>query len=103
MNTLRHFIRESIDQVDGMIFKGVGKMDEAAKQYYEDRYVAQLESFPEIPAKSTGLEVGLSGGILALTLEKLHKPKQFFAIEHPVSAKLYTKKYLELIKKTGVL
>lgn len=102
MSTLRQLIRESITQVDGKIFTGVDKMDELAKQYYEDRYVAQLTSFPQIPPRSTGLEVGLSGGILALTLKKLYKPQQFFAIEHPVSAQLYTKEYLKLIKQNNI-
>jgi ubiquinone/menaquinone biosynthesis C-methylase UbiE len=99
---LQHYVHKSVAEVDGIIFKGQGKLDEKSKIFYSDRYINQLSKYPIIPSGGVGLEVGLMEGILALTLQKLHQPKQLFAIEHPVTAKLYSKKYLELIKKAGI-
>jgi predicted SAM-dependent methyltransferase len=99
---LQHYVRQSIAEVDGIIFKGQGTLDEKSKVFYEERYIAQLSKYPVIPSGGIGLEVGLMEGILALTLQKLYNPKQLFAIEHPVTAKLYTKKYLERIKHAGI-
>ena len=99
---LKFFVRQSIAEVDGIIFTGQGKLDEKSKVFYEERYIAQLSKYPAIPSGGVGLEVGLMEGILALTLQKLYTPKQLFALEHPVTAQLYTKKYLERMQLAGI-
>jgi SAM-dependent methyltransferase len=102
-NFSKNLVRETIDEVDGIISKDYSFYPQKSKVFFEDRYFSMLNRFPILKKDSIGLEVGLSGGILAILLQKIYKPKKMFALEHPVSIKSYTNKFLNHIKNSRII
>lgn len=98
----RNLVRESIDEVDGIISKEYSYYSEEGKIFFEDRYFSILNNFPILKEGGIGLEIGLAGGVLAILLKKIFNPKQLFALEHPVSIESYTNKFLNHIKNRGI-
>ena len=99
----KKLVSKIINQVDGIISKDYGLYSKESKIFFEDRYLAMLKKFPKFKKNSVGLEIGLSGGILALLLQNIYKPKKMVALEHPISIKSYTKKFLNHIKNNGII
>ena len=96
-------VQEVINKLGGIQFKGIHPLAEKDKIFYKERYENIISLFPNINDDNVGLEVGLSGGILAMSIKKYFNLDKLYAIEHPVTVKSFTSKYLKIIKEENII
>lgn len=95
-------IRQIIDDLNGLEFNDSKPYSEKAKIFFEDRYSTIFSLFPEINKNDLGLEIGLSGGILAFSLKQIYNLNKLFTLEHPVTYKKYNIKFINKLKKNNI-
>ena len=73
------------------------------KEFYIERYEKILGLLPKIRQGDVGLEVGLAGGILAITVRRMFGLKRLYALEHPAAVKQFSRRYLGSLKKEKII
>lgn len=104
MNKLnKELIKVIIDDLNGLSFKNSNRYLKQEKIFFLNRYFKILSLLPVINKNDVGLEIGLAGGVLAFVLRKQFNLKKLYTLEHPITAKQYTPKFLEKLKKENIL
>ncbi|KKU83897.1 MAG: Methyltransferase type 11 [Candidatus Amesbacteria bacterium GW2011_GWC2_47_8] len=73
------------------------------KEFYIERYEKILGLLPKIRQGDVGLEVGLAGVILAITVRRMFGLKRLYALEHPAAVKQFSRRYLGSLKKEKII
>lgn len=98
----KDLIKGTIEELSGLAFKGGEKYSEKAKIFFEDRYSKVLSLVPSIKKNDVGLEIGLAGGVLAFLLKRAFFLNNLYTLEHPITCKSYSIKYLEKLKQNNI-
>lgn len=96
-------IRKVIEELNGMAFKNSRPYTRQAKDFFEERYLKIFSFLPGIKSKQTGLEIGLSGGVMAFSLKNIFNLKTLYAIEHPITSREFNSKYLTRLRSNNIL
>lgn len=98
----KEIVKDVIKELNGLAFKTSEPYSEKAKIFFEDRYLEILKKLPNIKKNHVGLEIGLAGGVLAFILKKAFNLGVLHTLEHPVTCREYSQKYLALLRKSNI-
>lgn len=96
-------ISEVINEINGLAFGSSQTWSERDKSFFQDRYSKILSLLPQINRDDVGLEMGLCGGIMAFALKRVFLLDKLYTLEHPITYKQFTKRYLSELKKNGII
>ncbi len=96
-------VKAAVDEVSGQAFKDETPYSAKGRIFYEERYSTIFSLFPPIKSSAIGLEIGLSGGILAFTLKKLYSLDVVYTLEHPQTCRNYKKSFLSKLLKNNII
>lgn len=96
-------IKKTIDDLNGLAFGNSRLYSPKDKIFFESRYFKIVSLLPEIKKDDVGLEIGLCGGILAFSLKRIFFLDRLYTLEHPITCKQFTKKYLSALKRNGII
>ncbi|KKQ75953.1 MAG: Methyltransferase type 11 [Candidatus Woesebacteria bacterium GW2011_GWB1_38_5b] len=99
----KQIIKDVIFKLDKKVFQNSGSYSRKEKIFLEDRYSQVIDMLPKISKNNIGLEAGLHSSILAFSLKKILSLEKLYALEHPTTYRLYTKKHLNKLRENNII
>lgn len=96
-------ISDIIDELNGETFENSEPYSKSAKIFFENRYLEIIKLLPNIDKSDIGLEIGLAGGVLAFVLRRQFNLTKLYTLEHPITHKQYTKKFIDKLDKENIV